>query len=110
MQDLTYATVDNPSNAVEWALAEMMLQPELMQKAVEEIDRVVGKGRLVEESDLGRLRYLRACAKEALRLHPVAPFNLPHMSMEDCEVSGYHIPKGSHVIISRLWLGQNSSN
>ena len=104
MQDLTYATVDNPSNAVEWALAEMLLQPELMEKVIDEIDRVVGKDRLVEESDLGQLKYVRACAKEALRLHPVAPFNLPHMSMEDCEVPRNHIPKGSHVIISRLGL------
>nr|ART92260.1 CYP79A117 [Metasequoia glyptostroboides] len=107
LADLTYATVDNPSNAVEWALAEMLLQPEIMQKAVEEIDRVVGKDRLVHESDLGHLKYVKACVKEALRLHPVAPFNLPHMSMEDVTVAGYHIPKGSHVLLSRVGLGRN---
>nr|ART92261.1 CYP79A118 [Taxus baccata] len=105
--DLTYASVDNPSNATEWALAEMLVQPQIMQKAVEEIDRVVGKDRLIEESDLSNLKYLRACAKEAFRLHPVAPFNLPHMSMEDTTVAGYHIPKGSHVLLSRVGLGRN---
>ena len=30
MQDIMIATVDNPSNAAEWALAEMMNQPDVM--------------------------------------------------------------------------------
>ncbi|KAF8754038.1 hypothetical protein HU200_011517 [Digitaria exilis] len=41
------------------------------------------------------------------RLHPVAPFNVPHVALEDATVSGYHIPKGSHVILSRIGLGRN---
>ena len=45
---MMFAAVDNPSNAVEWALAEMMNMPEIMQKATEELDVVVGKDRLVQ--------------------------------------------------------------
>ncbi|KAL9281337.1 putative phenylalanine N-monooxygenase [Arabidopsis thaliana] len=69
------ATVDNPSNAAEWAIAEMINEPNIMQKAVEEIDRVVVKYHFVLESDLPNLNYVKACVKEAFRLHPVAPFN-----------------------------------
>ncbi|XP_027073992.1 isoleucine N-monooxygenase 1-like [Coffea arabica] len=105
--ELMFATVDNPSNAVEWALAEMLNQPEMLQKATEEIDAVVGKDRLVQESDLARLKYVKACAKEALRLHPYAPFNVPHVSTQDTVVGGYFIPKGSHVILCRPGLGRN---
>nr|GMD84200.1 isoleucine N-monooxygenase 1-like [Ipomoea batatas] len=76
--EMMLATTDNPSNAVEWALAEMISQPKLLEKAVKEIDSVVGKERLVEESDLPNLNYVKACIKEAFRLHPVAPFNIPH--------------------------------
>lgn len=101
------ATVDNPSNAAEWAMAEMINEPSIMQKAVEEIDRVVGKDRFVLESDLPNLNYMKACVKEAFRLHPVAPFNLPHMSITDAVVEGYFIPKGSHVLISRMGIGRN---
>ncbi|XP_042503993.1 tryptophan N-monooxygenase CYP79A68-like isoform X2 [Macadamia integrifolia] len=57
--DLIYAAVDNPSNAVEWALAEMINQPEMLQKATEEIDKVVGKERLVQESDIPQLNYIK---------------------------------------------------
>ncbi|KAG5594782.1 hypothetical protein H5410_036014 [Solanum commersonii] len=55
--ELMLATVDNPPNAVEWALAEMLNQPKLMQRTVEELHTVVGMNRLVQESDLPRLNY-----------------------------------------------------
>ncbi|KAK9124732.1 hypothetical protein Sjap_014334 [Stephania japonica] len=105
--DLVYAAIDNPSNAVEWALAEMIAQPQLLMRAVDEIDRVVGKNRLVQESDLSHLNYVRACAREAFRLHPIAPFNVPHVSISDVNVAGYFIPKDSHVLLSRVGLGRN---
>ncbi|KAJ9699127.1 hypothetical protein PVL29_007959 [Vitis rotundifolia] len=92
--ELMLAAVDNPSNAIEWALAEMINQPTVLGKAVEEIDRV-------------QLNYVKACIKEAFRLHPIAPFNLPHVSNADAIVAGYFIPKGSHVLLSRLGLGRN---
>ncbi|KAL6133439.1 hypothetical protein ACLB2K_065674 [Fragaria x ananassa] len=50
---------------------------------------------------------VRACARESLRLHPVASFNLPHVSISDAIVAGYFIPKGSCVLLSRTGLGRN---
>lgn len=99
--------MDNPFNAGEWALSQMLNQPEMLKKAEEELDRVVGKHRLVQESDIPKLPYIIACSREALRLHPVAPFNLPHVSSADAVVAGYFIPKGSAVLLSRLGLGRN---
>ncbi|XP_061341838.1 isoleucine N-monooxygenase 2-like [Gastrolobium bilobum] len=106
--ELMLATVDNPSNAVEWALAEMINQPELLQRATEELDNVVGKERLVQESDIPKLNYVKACAREVFRLHPIAPFIPPHVAMNDTIVGNYLIPKGSHVVLSRQELGRNS--
>lgn len=101
------ATLDNPSNAVEWALAEMLNQPEILEKAVKELDTVVGKDRLIQESDIPDLNYIKACLRESFRLHPIAPFNVPHVSVKDTTVAGYFIPKGSNVILSRQGLGRN---
>ncbi|XP_023730503.1 valine N-monooxygenase 1 [Lactuca sativa] len=101
------ATVDNPSNAVEWTMGEMMNEPTLLKRAVEELDHVVGCNRLVQEQDLPQLNYLKACIKEAFRLHPFAAFNPPHVSTMDTTVAGYFIPKGSHVLLSRRGLGRN---
>ncbi|KHN18658.1 Isoleucine N-monooxygenase 2 [Glycine soja] len=91
--ELMLATVDNSSNTFEWALAEMINQPELLHRAVEELDTVVGKERLVQESDIPKLNYVKACAKEAFRLHPIAPFIPLHVSMSDTMVGNYFIPK-----------------
>jgi phenylalanine N-monooxygenase len=102
-----FAIVDNPSNAVEWALAEMMNRPEVMQKAIDELDMVVGKERLVQESDISQLNYLKSCIREAFRIHPYHAFNPPHVAMEDSTLAGYTIPKDSHVILSRVGLGRN---
>jgi phenylalanine N-monooxygenase len=77
VQEIMFAIVDNPSNAVEWALAEMMNQPEVMHKAMNELDTMVGKDRLVQESDIPHLNYLKACLREAFRLHPTSHWKTP---------------------------------
>ncbi|WMV22654.1 hypothetical protein MTR67_016039 [Solanum verrucosum] len=107
--ELMLASVDNPSNTVEWALTEMLNQPKLMQKAIEELNIVVGINRWVQESDLSKLNYVKACIKETFRLHPAMTFNVPHVSVSDTIVGEkYFIPKGSIVLLSRLRLGRNS--
>ncbi|KAL0434284.1 UNVERIFIED_CONTAM: Valine N-monooxygenase 1 [Sesamum latifolium] len=85
----------------------MIKQPDILDRACKELDQVVGKDKLVDESDLPMLNYVKACAKEAFRLHPVAAFNVPHVSIKDTTVGGYFIPKGSHVLLSRQGLGRN---
>ncbi|AET03634.1 putative oxidoreductase [Medicago truncatula] len=105
--ELTLAAVDNPSNAVEWGLAELINQPKLLKKATEELDSVVGKGRLVQEYDFPKLNYVKACAKEAFRRHPICDFNLPRVAMKDTILANYFIPKGSHVYLRRQGLGTN---
>ncbi|KVH92807.1 cytochrome P450 [Cynara cardunculus var. scolymus] len=91
----------------EWAMAEMMNQPRIFDRAIHELDSVIGKEKLVQESDLPKLNYIKACVKEAFRLHPSAAFNLPHVAAVDTTVGGYFIPKGSHVLLSRIGLGRN---
>nr|GEW44811.1 retrovirus-related Pol polyprotein from transposon TNT 1-94 [Tanacetum cinerariifolium] len=65
------------------------------------------KGQAVQESDIPNLNYIKACVRETFRLHPVAPFNLAHVTTANATVAGYFIPKGSHVIVSHLGLGRN---
>ncbi|MCI33019.1 isoleucine N-monooxygenase 2-like, partial [Trifolium medium] len=63
----------------------MINQPDLLQRAIEELDNVVVKDRLVQESDIPSLNYVKACAREAFRLHSVRNFNLPHVAMDNIE-------------------------
>ncbi|KAH7296550.1 hypothetical protein KP509_26G027400 [Ceratopteris richardii] len=88
-------------------MAELLKHPDQMEKVRREIDEVVGRDRLVEETDLLNLKQLRATVKEIFRLHPVGAFLIPHVSLRDTEVAGYYIPKGTRVLINTYSLGRN---
>ncbi|KVI12065.1 3,9-dihydroxypterocarpan 6A-monooxygenase-like [Cynara cardunculus var. scolymus] len=104
--NLFVAGTDTSALTIEWSLAELINHPEIMKKAVEEIDRVVGNTRLLEESDIPNLPYLQAIVKETLRLHPTAPM-IPRTSTEDCIVGGYHIPAETTVFVNVWALGRD---
>ncbi|KAH0219980.1 cytochrome P450, partial [Aureobasidium melanogenum] len=79
----------------------MLLIPEVQTKAQEEIDRVVGPGRLPVMADAANLPYIRRCVKELVRWFPVAPLGaVPHACTQDDEYMGYKIPKGAPVILN----------
>ncbi|KAF0929272.1 hypothetical protein E2562_019594 [Oryza meyeriana var. granulata] len=100
--NLFTAGTDTTSSTVEWALAELIRHPDVFKEAQHELDTVVGKGRLVSESDLPRLPYLTAVIKETFRLHPSTPLSLPREAAEECEVDGYRIPKGTTLLVN-VW-------
>jgi cytochrome P450 len=104
---LIAAATDTSAVTVEWALAELLRKPEAMTKATEELDRVVGHGRLVTEADIPSLPYLDAIVKETLRLHPVAPLLAPRLSREDTSVGGHDIPAGTRVIVNVWAIGRD---
>jgi len=92
----------------EWALADIIRNPEIQRKIQEEIDSVVGVDRNVEESDLSKLPYLMCVIKETFRLHPAGPFSIPRETMTDTKLAGYHIPKGTRVLINIFSLGRSA--
>ncbi|XP_043701836.1 flavonoid 3'-monooxygenase-like [Telopea speciosissima] len=100
--DAIAGATDSTSINVEWAMAELILNPEKLKKAKEELDQVVGMKNIVEEYHLSKMSYLDAVLKEAHRLHPVVPLLVPHRSSESCTVGGYTVPKGSTVFIN-VW-------
>ncbi|KAI3970821.1 hypothetical protein MKX01_024468 [Papaver californicum] len=100
--NLFTAGTDTSSSTVEWALAELIRHPNILAQAQQELDSVVGKDRLVSESDLSQLPFLQAVIKEAFRLHPSTPLSLPRVSVEDCEIDGYFIPKNT-TLLTNVW-------
>ncbi|KAJ6555589.1 cytochrome P450 monooxygenase [Mycena vulgaris] len=80
----------------------MIVYPEVQRKAQEELDAVVGKDRLPDFSDQSSLPYCNAIVKEVLRWNPPAPLAIPHVTVENDEYNGYHIPARS-IVIGNLW-------
>ncbi|PIA53462.1 hypothetical protein AQUCO_00900210v1 [Aquilegia coerulea] len=104
--DIFAAGTDTTAITIEWALAELINQPDIFDKAREEIDSVVGKSRLVEESDIQNLPYLQAIVKETLRLHPTAPL-IVRESTEDCKIGEYNIPKKTRLFVNVWAIGRD---
>jgi cytochrome P450 len=80
----------------------MTLFPEAQQKAQEELDAIIGHGRLPNMADRPSLPYLNALYLEVLRWSPVVPLGLPHRLTDDDVYNGVLIPKGS-IIIANVW-------
>ncbi|KAJ5221400.1 uncharacterized protein N7469_010287 [Penicillium citrinum] len=82
----------------------MVMYPNVQRKAQEEIDRVVGVGRLPSFQDRNQLTYINALVKEILRWWPVSHMGFPHTATEDIEYNGMHIPKGASLIAAVWWF------
>ncbi|MBA0773249.1 hypothetical protein Gotri_008540 [Gossypium trilobum] len=102
IQNLFIAGSETSATTTEWAMAELLRNPQVMQKAKKELLEVIGSERTVKESDIDELPYLQAVVKETLRLHPAAPLLLPYKARNDVEICGYTIPKGAHALVN-IW-------
>ncbi|CAK9205347.1 unnamed protein product [Sphagnum jensenii] len=100
IQDMLLAGTDNSSLTVEWGLAELLRNPIVMKKLQNELDTVIGKDRIVVETDLPNLPYLQAVTKEVFRLHPTTPLGIPHESMEATTVLGFKFPNKTRLFLN----------
>ncbi|XP_065858094.1 geraniol 8-hydroxylase-like [Euphorbia lathyris] len=105
---LFIAGTDTTSSTLEWAMSEFLRNPKTLSKAQLEIERAIGKGRLVDETDIARLPYLQAIVKETLRLHPSVPL-LPRKAKTDMEMCGFIIPKGAQILVNVWAIGRDDS-
>lgn len=99
-QTILLAGTDTSSSTTEWAISLLLNYPEVLEKARAEIDSNIGHDHLVEEADLSKLPYIQCIVNETLRLFPVAPLLVPHMSSDDCTVGGYDIPRGTMLLVN----------
>ncbi|XP_044505090.1 flavonoid 3',5'-hydroxylase 2-like [Mangifera indica] len=105
--NLFTAGTDTSSSIIEWAIAEMLKNPIILKRAHEEMDRVIGRNRRLQESDLSKLPYLQAICKETFRKHPSTPLNLPLVSTEGCVVNGYYIPANTRLSVNIWAIGRD---
>jgi len=107
MQDLIVGGSDSMATAVEWAITELLRHPSQLHQAQSELDSAIGRHRLVEISDCDHLPFLDCVVRETLRLHPPTPLAIPHYSKEECELSGYRIPKETTAYINIYAIGRD---
>lgn len=107
--ELFLAGTDTTASTTEWAMTELLRNPEKLKAAQAEIELVIGKDNPVLEADTGRLPYLQAVVKETLRLHPPAPFLVPRAVFEDVKLGIYTVPKDARVFVNTWAMGRDLS-
>jgi cytochrome P450 len=107
LQDMFAAGTDTNFITLDWAMTELIMNPHVMEKAQAEVRSVVGDRRVVQESDLRRLNYMKAVIKEIFRLHPAAPVLVPRESLEDVVIDGYNIPAKTRIYVNVWGMGRD---
>lgn len=70
-----------------------LLLPEVQERIYQEINNVVGTGRLPCLEDRKMMHYTEATIREILRIETLVPSDVPHKALVDTELKGYTIPK-----------------
>jgi len=89
---------ETTANALGWTFHLLAQHPAVEAKLHAELATVLG-GRPPSYGDIGTLRYTRMVIEEAMRILPGANI-IPREALEDDEVMGHKVPKGSTVMIS----------
>jgi len=97
------AAVDTSTTVILNFVLAMVLHPEAQKRAQDEIDSVIGRDRLPDLSDRGRLPYVERIFKETLRWQPAVPTSLPYWLIEDDVNDGCYLPQWS-IIIANTWV------
>ncbi|KAL0310782.1 UNVERIFIED_CONTAM: Premnaspirodiene oxygenase [Sesamum angustifolium] len=105
--DMFFAGTHTTAATVEFAMAQMIKHPNMMEKAQAELRHVFrGKDRILE-SDLEKVSYLKMVIKETLRLNPPVPLLLPRDCKDWQKVYGYDIPPKTEIILNALAINRD---
>lgn len=90
---------ETTSGLLSFALYELMRHPDVLQKAYEEVDRVLGADfeQKPTWAQVNQLQYIGQILKETLRLYPTAPAFVLY-PLEDTVIGGKYKVKRSHSI------------
>lgn len=98
LMTLLIAGHETTAAVLTWATAELTKNPQILEKAREEIDRVLGD-RLPSYDDIAKLSYTRRIVAETLRLYPAPPVLIRRLLADTM------LPKGESATETRLKRG-----
>jgi cytochrome P450 len=113
MVTLLLAGHETTAVALTFCFYLLALHPEADARLAAELDEVLA-GEAPGLQHIPRLRYTEWVVKEAMRIYPPVP-NVGREALEDCEIGGYHIPKGAQIAVvqwlthrDKRWYGEDA--
>ncbi|XP_073433809.1 cholesterol 24-hydroxylase-like isoform X2 [Dendrobates tinctorius] len=96
---------ETTANQLSFTVMELARSPEILEKAQDEVDEVIGARRDIEYDDIGKLQYLNQVLKETLRLYPTAPGTSRALE-EDYVIEGLKIPPKATLSFNSYIMGR----
>jgi cytochrome P450 len=90
--NLCVAATDTTANTIRWALVYLLRDPAIQTLVWNEINSVVGIGRLPCLQDCPKLPYTEAFIMEVQRHGNLLPISVAHAASRDTNFRGYRIP------------------
>jgi cytochrome P450 len=87
---------DTTSHTLAWMLYLLRKNPDALREARAEVARVAPDPAAFTIEQMDNLDYLDACAQEAMRLKPVAPF-IPLEALRDTVIGDVRVPQGGQL-------------
>lgn len=94
---------DSTAAALSWTWYLLLKHPDIYNDLLASVDAVFGKEKATA-GKLDRIPLALHVSKESLRLYPPA-WTLPRQSLDDMELGGYMVPKGSLINLF-AWITQ----
>jgi len=87
---------DTTASALAWLIWLLSRNPEALRRVTEEVRRIAPDATQYTIEQMDALDYLDACAHEAMRLKPPAPF-IPLQAVRPTTIGDVHLPAEGHV-------------
>ncbi|KAJ0559093.1 putative geraniol 8-hydroxylase [Helianthus annuus] len=97
---LDYTGTETSSNTTEWAMTELLLNPDMFSRVRKKVSTTVGEDGKIKEAKLLDLPYLQAVIKETMRLHLPVPLLVPHKTDTSVKLGEYFVPKNTQILVN----------
>jgi unspecific monooxygenase len=107
--ELLIAGTDTTAHTLSFAVGELAAHPDIFAQAQGLVDQVWKRHGELTLASLKELNYLRAIAKETLRLYSVASGSTSLEAIRPTQVAGIDVPTGTKVFWSMLGAGRDAA-
>ena len=109
LEDMFSGGYETTSTTLRWVIAYLVNNPEYQSMIHEQLDEVVGKGRMPGLDDNLNLPLIKATVLEALRLGNVTEIAIPHYTLKDTSLGKYRVPKDTVVLVNLRCIHEDPS-
>ncbi|XP_071499114.1 cytochrome P450 2U1-like [Diadema antillarum] len=107
--DLILAGSDTTACTIVWSLVIMAFYPDVQRKVHDELDLKIGAKKTLTQHDRTKTPYVVATLQEVIRLRPLGPLGIPHLTSRETRLGDYLIPKGTTLYANYMAMNHSEA-